>query len=320
MLKEKLLEWALRDLDKFGDSKWVLQKIPVWDEQPVIQISTDQKLDNFFWSMTGSYFLEPHDSDIYIVDLSSYEMYDVRPGFAKYGGKVYLKEARIIRIEYLGEVYHPGNTLIQKVIWATLSLKMLFEIYILRTGLKISENRTNFSILCDFLDLDFYDNFNNIIGNKSLTQRLFALTPESYDLLVKNISEQSAFTFDTYSGGKFTRWNDQISQYLNIVKIFLSEVYSDLENIDEIADFFVISTAIRNQFGIILQNQLIKIYINRPGYISELDEMLLSTMSVLISSSKNVIRKKVVGNPEEWNRFIGNINKFESYWFDPKTF
>lgn len=346
----------------------ILSYIPIFDIEPDINpaLSEDgldkeygdrvpsesadpDNLVDFLLNNTGSYFLELERDDVYVADFSDYEQYEVRPGLEKYGGKVFIKDGQITGYEYQNQKYPSDDQRLNKIIRATLCIKMMVEMHALRTHLCTAQRKTfeyydkynENHPLADFIYLSTYAVFDVnrripvLVGPHGLVVRLFALTQESYQQLVQNILAQSDFSRKEMLGNENTVWNKSIIEYIKLVDRFVSKLTKDEDERNDLANFFITSTALHNQFGdsqiygmTISKFFLPKVYIQNPGFISKLDQdLLLSLLYAVTPRYPLIIDEKtseVFSNPEHKEAWIefqkGILEKYaDNSWFDMRT-
>lgn len=284
----------------------------------------------------------------WIADFSRYEKYDVKLGFYKYGGKVYLTvtndKPMITKIEYQGHIYDGDNELMNYIVRSTLCIVIVMEMHYITSCLKISQTKAVNYMNCfkfddPISDLLYMLSFNVLKSNRKLSyildfdgllNKLFAFTQSSYiDLLEQTIESQ---TFDIY-GSKGTKWNEQMVNYSDKVRSFVREIVPD-DIVHEITYYMVTVTAFHNQtgdaqvFSLIISDFLLpKVYKAKPGSICTQDRKIISaliqrgTFPQLNDSDlgKKIFRLK--GHEQAWERFRLQIDKDpEVNWFVPKYF
>lgn len=313
-------------------------------------------LTQFLISGTGSYFLQPQENG-YLADFSSYEQYDVRPGYYKYGGKVYLEDGQITKFMYLGIDYLPSNELIEKIIRSTLCLKIMVEIHALRIHLATSQSKALWYYSPDFRyyrldDLFYLLTFQTLTVNRKIAllispqgfiPRLFALTTESYTQLMATTLAAGPLSGVEILGTPGTVWNKQLTKYRKLVTNYIIDLNTstpDLnltsDEINEITDFMVVVTALHNQFGdsqvysmVISHFFLPKVYTSCPGHISSLDQDILNTLMVAVTPQFpyliDDITRNIFSHHRQracWDKFINKLKiKFtKESWFNPRYF
>lgn len=346
----------------------ILKHIPIFDMSPNIdpeitkshldkeygsrvpsEAINPKSLTDFLVNNTGSYFLELQGDDTYVADFSNYEKYEVRPGFERYGGKVFIKNNKIIEYEYQGHKYPANDQKMDNIVRSTLCLKLMVEMHALRIHLCTAQRKTfeyhnkytTEHPLADFLYLSTYGvmDVNRripiLVGPHGLVIRLFALTKKSYQQLIKNILVQSDFSREEILGSEGTVWNKSITEYTNLVDKFISKLTNDQDERTDLANFFIASTALHNQFGdaqtfaMTISNFFLpKIYTHKPGFISKLDQNLLIALLYAVSPRYPLIIEEstaeIFSKPEHkeaWKIFQKDILEYYETggWFDMRT-
>jgi hypothetical protein len=316
-----------------------------------IESSNIENLTDFLVNNTGSYFLKHVIDDIYMVDFSDFEQYEVRVGLERYGGKVFIENNKIIGYEYQGQKYAADNKRMDLIIRATLCLKMMVEMHAIKIHLCNAQRKTleyynkynEDSPLADFLSISSFSVLDVtrripilISPDGGLVVRLFGLTVDSYRQIFQNITAQPAFTREDILGEKGTVWHKELSKYSMMVDKLLASFTDDKEEALDLANFFITSTAVHNQFGdsqiyamTISKMWMPKVYINSPGLISTLDQELLTVLlyavtaryPLIIDKSTNLIFSNLKQR-QAWTDFQDQIK--EEYtsknWFPPHTF
>lgn len=343
---------------------YIFSFIPIYDKEPSINPKEccqelDRKYGNmvpkeavnvtslidFLINNTGSYFVQDG-----VADFSSYEQYDVRDGFFKYGGKVFIKNNVIDHYEYLGQVYPGDDERMDKIIRASLCLKMMVEMHALKVHLCNSQ-RVNFEYhdkygkghkLADFLYLATFESFQVnrripiLVSPHGIVARLFALTTESFNQLVHDVLQSPRFNRDDILGYEGTIWRENMSKYCTLVDNFIHELDVSKEEQIDLSNFFIVSSAVHNQVGdsqlrsmVIDEFFIPKVYISQPGNVSELDQQLLISLLISVSGDHPLIidenTDKVFEDEQQrqvWKKFRTTIlNEYpDNNWWNPKTF
>jgi hypothetical protein len=351
---------------KFLDS--LFYHIPIYDSEPTIDPQTCKEyldrtygnrvpiesndpvdLITFLTKDTGSYFLKSLDDNTYVVDFSDYEQYNVRDGLEKYGGKVFIRDDQIVGYEYLGEKYSSTNQRMDKIIRSSLCLKMMVQYHALRIHLCTAQRKTyeyydkydENHPLAEFLYLSTYATFDVnrripiLVSPHGLVVRLFGLTQESYQQLLNDILAQSEFSRKEILGQKGTVWNKEMSKYTELVDNLISEFTEDEIEREDLANFFITASAMHNQFGdaqiygmTISRFFLPKVYIERPGFVSNLDQNLLIILLISVSARYPLIIDEhtpdIFSNLKQrkaWEKFQKEImdNYPNKNWFDVRS-
>lgn len=307
-------------------------------------------LTDFFINNTGSYFLKKNQDDIFVADFSDFEQYPVRSGLERYGGKVFIKDNKIIGFEYQGQNYSADDRRMDLIIRSTLCLNMMVSMHAIKIHLCNAQRKTveyytkysKDSSLADFLTistfavLDVTRRIPVLVSPSGLVARLFGLTTESYQSIFENILASPSFSRQDILGQEGTIWYDELSKYSRMVDKMLESFTEDKDEALELANFFITSTAVHNQFGdaqiyamTVSKFLLPKVYIDKPGFISKLDQDILLVLlysvtaryPLIIDESTNLIFKDLK-QKQAWSEFQDEINKeYRSLnWFDPKDF
>jgi hypothetical protein len=310
----------------------ILKRIPILDESPTIdptlnQVELDQEyksrvppeaadLTDFFLKNTGSFFLKPIidwrkssigsniTSHYYVVDFSKYEKYSVRDSYHRYGGKIYFEDGRIVGYEYLGKFYAANSDFMDKIIRATLCLKMMVELHALRIHLCTAQKKLyeyaekypsnhplqDFLYLSTYATLDVNRRIPILVSPYGLVVRLFGLTQRSYRKLLRRTLKRPSFNREEMLGTPGTVWYEKLNQYYQHVERFIKKLTSDEQERIDLTEFFVGVSALHNQFGdaqtysmVISSFFVPKVYISQPGWISPLDQKLLTTLLIAVS-------------------------------------
>jgi len=300
-----------------------------------------------FINTNGGFLLKP-EGEYMVIDLSEYEKYSVRPEFYKYGGKIYIKNDQIIKYVYLKEEYPSDSIMMEHIIKASLCLKIMVELHAIRIHICTVQRKTieymkkytESSDIFDLLYLLTYGtlkinrNVNVLISPYGLFGRLYGLTTESYNDLITEKIHLPPLSISEIVPSNDTQWSYLMTKYINIVKQFVGKYMGeDDPRYTQICDFFVISTAAHNQFGdaemytmAVSGFFITKVYINNPGFISEVDKQILDTLLVSVSNrfpciddpSLNVLFKN---HEKDWIEFTDQIKSFPSTnWFNPSYF
>ena len=145
-----------------------------------------------------------------------------------------------------------------------------------------------------------------------------------------------SFSRQDILGQEGTIWYDELSKYSRMVDKMLESFTEDKDEALDLANFFITSTAVHNQFGdaqiyamTVSKFLLPKVYIDKPGFISKLDQDILLVLlysvtaryPLIIDESTNLIFKDLK-QKQAWSEFQDEINKeYRSLnWFDPKDF
>lgn len=323
------------------------------DQKYSSRVPTESKdpksLTDFLVNNTGSYFLELRENDMYVADFSDYEQYQVRHGYEKYGGKVFIKDGQIIEFEYQGKKYPGNDQHMDKIVRATLCIKLMVEMHALRTHLGTSQRKiyeysdkydenhplADFLYISTYSGLDVNRRIPILVGFHGLVVRLFALTEGSYQQLLKNTLAKDAFSREEILGTEGTAWNKNIIGYVKLIDNFISGLTKDENEQKDLSNFFIAATALHNQFGdaqtysmVVSKFFLPKIYTKNPGFISSLDQNLLIGLLYAVTPRYPLIidetTPKIFTNHEQrkhWKTLQKAI--LENYevagWFDPKT-
>ena len=352
---------------KFLD--YILNHIPIYDLEPLIdptiartnldreygsrvpsESSNPKSLTDFFLNNTGSYFLDhdPDNEDVLIADFSDYEQYEVRPGFEKYGGKVFIKDDEIIGYEYLGERRSADDVLMDKIIRATLCVKMMVELHAIRVHICTAQQKTfqyydkyntdhhlaDFLYISTYATLDVNRRIPVLVSPHGLVVRIFALTQNAYRQLLRDTLARPDFSREEILGTPGTTWNQELTKYAGFVDEFIRKLSE--EDSADLSNFFISATALHNQFGdaqtygmVISDFFLPKVYSARPGYVSELDQNLLVTLLVAVTPRYPLIISphisEIFSSDQQraaWDKFRNDIlsNYPTGSWFDPKSF
>ena len=308
-------------------------------------------LTDFLVNNTGSYFLKHIIDDIYMVDLSDFEQYEVREGLERYGGKVFIENNKIIGYEYQGQSYKADNKRMDLIIRATLCLKMMAEIHAIKIHLCNAQRKTleyynkyqEDSPLADFLAISTFGVLDVtrripilISPDGGLVVRLFGLTIESYQQIFQHILAQPAFTREDILGEKGTIWHKELSTYSMMVDKLLESFTDNKEEALDLANFFITSTAVHNQFGdsqiyamTVSSFFLSKVYVEHPGFISTLDQDILMVLLYSVSGRYPLITDKSTNlmfsdlkQRQAWTDFQDEIKEEYSTntWFDGNSF
>lgn len=344
---------------------YILSWIPIYDEEPTIDPMINKvnleklyskyippeavdatSLIDFLMNNTGSYFVKDN-----IVDFSVLESYSVRPGYHRYGGKVYLKNGEIDYFEYLGNRYEANNQLIDKIIRSTLCMVLMIKLHALKTHLCTSQKSlykfygkydkdhtlAPFLQLCTFENLKVNRKIPILVSDHGLVARLFAFTNESFNRLLYETLQEESFNREEILGNPNTEWHKQLSKYSEIVDNYIDTFDISVDDKLELSNFFISSTAIHNMVGdstlaatVISTFFLPAVYIDNPGFVSNLQVNLLVTLLLTVSGRQPLCIDTCCENVFEnetqrknWIQFRENLlNEFpdNNFWFNIRTF
>jgi hypothetical protein len=337
------------NIDKWDNSvkvlDYILSYIPIYDEEatidPAINItvlkneygkyipseSVDvNSLIDFLINNTGSYFVKDG-----VADFSALELYEVRSGFNKYGGKVFIKNNQIDYYEYLGVRYDADDKKMEQIIWASMGFMLMVKLHALRTHLCTSQKGVYYFYdkydkdheIADLLQLITYEclavnrRIPILVSDHGIVSRLFGFTTSCFNQLLHDTLQESYLSREEIVGNPGTVWYEQISRYANMVDAFIDTFNIPDEDKLFISNFFIASSACHNQWGdSLLYSQTIsnkflpKIYKEHPGYVSKLDQNLLITLLMSVSGNHPLcvdpITDNIFNNPihkENWKIF-----------------
>jgi len=134
-------------------SDWsVLQQLSIGDYIPE-ESQQDLSLDDFLLNKTGSFYLKKvidvnntinNNKGQWIVDFSYMEVYPVKDGYYRYGGKVVFDDNRtkIYYVDYLGQRYYDVPQWLQIVVKATVTVVSVIEVHLCRLHIVTAQGNT----------------------------------------------------------------------------------------------------------------------------------------------------------------------------------
>lgn len=351
-------DYGVRALD------YILSWIPIYDEEATIDPNVnEQQLKNlygkyvpsesvdtvslidFLVNNVGSYFV-----DNGVADFSWLEVYDVREGFERYGGKVFIVDGVINHYEYLSVRYEADNKNIEQIIWASMGFVLMVKLHALSIHLNTSQKGVYhfydkydkdhelapLLYLITYRALDVNRRIPILVSNHGLVARLFAFTPDAYNQILHTILENKCLCREELLGYHGTIWNKKMTKYASIVDEYIDTFdISDDEKL-YLSNFMISVTAGHNNFGdsmlylsVISERFLPKIYSSNPGYVSVLDQNLLTSLLVSVSGRCPVIVDSVLDNvfinptqKQHWKNFREKLlfSFNNESWFDINSF
>lgn len=344
---------------------WILSWIPIYDEEPTIdpaeyahtleglyakyiprEAANTTCLTDFFLNDTGSFFVKDN-----VVDFSMLEAYEVREGFERYGGKVFIFNGKIDHYEYMGNRYDGDDARMDKIIRATLCLQLMVRYHALKVHLNSSQRGVyafygkygknhllkDLLYLMTFEALEVNRRIPILVSPHGIVARLFALNTESFTRLLHDILQEPAFDREELLGYAGTVWNTELVKYAAIVDEFIDTFdISDEEKLN-VANYFITATAAHDLVGdsqlrnmVVSSFFLSKVYKERPGFESKLDSDLLVSLLLSVSGRQPLCVDPCTDNVfdditqrENWKKFRERlINEFpnEKSWFLPAYF
>lgn len=342
---------------------YIMSWIPIYDDEATIDpclneqhlnslygkyvpsesVDTNTLID-FLLNNTGSYFLNDG-----VVDFSWLEQYEVRDGFERYGGKVFIRDGVIDHFEYLGNRYEADDKNMERVIWSSMGFVLMVKLHALSVHLNTSQKGVFHFYekygkdhilgpllhLLTFKALDVNRRIPILVSNHGLVSRLFAFTPASYDQILHSVLTSPPLTREQLLGYPETEWYKQMTTYARIVDDYINTFdISDEEKL-YLSNYMLSVTASHNQWGdsmlfsmTVSCKLLPKIYTANPGWISELDQSLLTTLLLSVSGRHPVMVNPVTDNvfidpiqKANWAHFRQQLNDYpDNNWFIVKTF
>jgi hypothetical protein len=155
---------------------------------------------------------------------------------------------------------------------------------------------------------------------------------------MENTLALKPFSRDEILGERGTVWNTEMKKYARLVDDLVEELGEGMskEEIHDLANFFISVTSIHNQLGdsqtrsmVVSEFFVSKVYSERPGHVSKLDQNLLVSLMLavtprfpLIIQSETAEIFSDIKQRKIWENFQQEIMRQYTTpnWFDPKSF
>lgn len=332
--RKKLNEWS------------ILSQYSIGKDLPA-ERETIESLEDSLWNKTNSFFLK-NNGDYWIADFSYMESYEVRPGFYKYGGKIFMQEGKIIKVEYQNNTYEEVTYWLDQVLRSTLSIALVIDMHLSKVHLMTAQN---FSVKwyneipaddprVPLLKVLTFGTFaiNRAIGTIfPVVSNLTAFTPDAFNKYIDDRYAKGPMTMNEIMGTVGTAWNKKMIEYRSHVDEFLTELglikVEDDEDPTYLRTFFLTVTAGHDQFGDCTIDNLVvsynfppKVEKDKEGTLTELEVEQLRLIAYLVSpkpprfAQEAWIKTFPEDKKEACEKFRNYMENHEPNWFNPALF